>query len=76
MGWWKQSAEGHSFAEDNELSWGDGPADIMGPALDRIFAEFKAKYGRKPTVEELQAGVMFSARPMLVEEVAEVSIST
>lgn len=65
MGWWKQDTEGHSFVEESELRWGDGPADIMGPALGAIFTQFQEKYGRKPTEEELKAGLMFSARWML-----------
>ena len=69
MGWWKQDDEGHSFAMESELRWGDGPADVMGPAIDEIIRHFEAKYDRKPTMDELKAGVMFSARPLLAEAV-------
>ena len=65
MGWWKQS---NSFAKESELIWGDGPADIMGPALDKIFQQFQEAYERKPTEAELKAGLMFSARRMLADE--------
>lgn len=65
MGWWIQNPEGHSLQCEGDLKWGDGPADIMGPALDQIFAEFREAYGRDPVEAELKAGIMFSARPML-----------
>ena len=75
MGWWKQDTEGLSFAlderSDSELRWGDAPADIMGSALVRIFAEFQEAYRRKPTEAELKAGLMFSARPLLADEVTQ-----
>ena len=56
------------MAGERGLMWGGGPADIMGPALDKIFAEFEEVCHRKPTAAELRAGIMFSARPMLKDE--------
>lgn len=58
MGWWNQSTEGASFA--GELTWGDGPADILGDALAKIDDEFMREWGRTPTADELKAGLLFS----------------
>ena len=68
MGWWRQTLDGRSLACEGELKWGDGPADIMEPALNSIFRQFQQSYERNPTAEELKAGIMFSARPMLERE--------
>jgi hypothetical protein len=62
MGWWQQDSEGRSFAKDEdgpEMIWGDGPADIMADACDAIVREFQRDWGRKPTKEELVAGLKF-----------------
>ena len=67
MGWWKQDDEGNSFAMESDLIWGDGPADVLDPALESIFAQFQEARGRKPTEAELKAGLMFSARRLLNE---------
>lgn len=69
MGWWNQDAEGHSLIpEETGLVWGDGPADVMGAALDEIVALFEAVVGRKPTMDELKGGLLFSARSYLEDE--------
>jgi hypothetical protein len=60
MGWWEQDEEGNSFALGSGLMWGDGPADIMGDAIDRIVDEFMEAAGRRPTVTELKAGLLFT----------------
>ena len=43
---------------------GDGPADIMGTALDEITEEFNKAWGRNPCYEELLACFNFCANPM------------
>ena len=65
MGYWSQGEDGHSFALDSELIWGDSPADIMGAALKEIIAVFQHDRGRPPTQAELNAGLLFSSRPQL-----------
>jgi hypothetical protein len=61
MGWWRAGADGSSLhAEETGLVWGDGPADIMDDAIDKITDEFQAAYGRKPSRIELEAGLQFS----------------
>lgn len=68
MGWWRATKDGGSLAmEETGLIWGDGPADVMGPALDAIIAQFEMEWNRKPTMDELISGVIFSARPLLEE---------
>lgn len=62
MGWWTQNEQGHSFAhaEEEEMLWGDGPADVMDIALAAIANEFEQAQGRGPTDAELRAGLEFS----------------
>jgi len=55
MGYW----------EDNEnRTWGDGPADIFGEAVDQAIAEFTEDVGRAPTKAELRAGLEFTLGAM------------
>ena len=64
MGWWEQDREGHSFVETpDKLLWGDGPADIVGDALDAIIAEFANDLERRPTKAEIRAGLVFFLGP-------------
>ena len=65
MGYWKHGEDGHSFALDSELIWGDSPADIMGLAVKKIIAVFQRDRGRLPTQAELNAGLLFSSRTAL-----------
>lgn len=65
MGYWSQGEDGHSFALNSELIWGDQPADIMGAALEEIIAVFQRDRERPPTQAELNAGLLFSSRPQL-----------
>jgi hypothetical protein len=65
MGYWKQGEDGHSFALDSELIWGDAPADIMGAALEEIISVFQRDRDRPPTQAELNAGLLFSSRSAL-----------
>ena len=62
MGYWKQGEDGHSFALDSELIWGDQPADIMGAAIKEIISVFQRDRERLPTQAELNAGLLFSSR--------------
>lgn len=67
MGWWSSGEDGASFA-NSELIWGDGPADIMDNALDKIVKEFQEDWQRKPTRKELIAGLLFSINVDYPEE--------
>lgn len=63
MGWWTQNEKGHSFAHhagEDELMWGDGPADVMDSALAAIAEEFERGFGRRPKKAEVRAGLEFS----------------
>lgn len=61
MGWWQATEGGASLAlEDTGLLWGDGPADVLDRAIDEIVVEFEQAQGRKPTNDELLAGLRFS----------------
>lgn len=51
MGWWKQATD---------AVWGDGPADIFDTAIAEIVSEFEAEWDRKPTRDEIRAGLEFS----------------
>jgi hypothetical protein len=67
MGWWDADEKGNSFAQGG-LTWGDGPADVIDEALERIDTLFEQAWQRKPTLAEVQAGLMFSARVRYYEE--------
>ena len=71
MGYWKHGEDGHSFAEDSELVWGDSPADIMGAALEDIIKVFQRDWKRPPTQAELNAGLLFSSRSALEKAAKE-----
>lgn len=63
MGWWTQNTEGHSFTtneDGTELWWGDAPADALDNAIDEIVAAFEGSFGRRPTKDEVRAGLEFS----------------
>src|SRR4051812_2636262 len=63
MGYWATDPEGHSFVTkgaDVKMIWGDAPADVMDEALAKIVKIFQEDVGRKPTMEELIAGVRFA----------------
>ncbi len=63
MGWWNQTKEGESFATDDSLLWGDGPADVFDNAIREIVAQFEDKGygpGRRPLKQEIVSGLMFS----------------
>lgn len=61
MGWWNAKANGASLqSDDTGILWGDGPADLMGDAVDRIVEEFERCVERRPTKVELRAGLEFT----------------
>jgi len=66
MGYWTTARDGTSFALDlhadgSPLMWGDSPADLMDEVLQQIITVFKEDVGRAPSLEELIAGLRFSA---------------
>lgn len=42
------------------MVWGDGPADVVDEAIDRIRELFLEEWGRYPTQAEIVAGIKFS----------------
>ena len=73
MGWWKiNSVEKGGIAcdtkEGQELYNGDGPADLMGEALDKIAHEYQISFGRYPKREELLACFNFCSNPFVKED--------
>jgi hypothetical protein len=71
MGYWSTNSQGHSFIEPHieggDMMWGDAPADAMDDALDEIIKAFRSDLGRAPSLEELKAGLLFSAQSALDE---------
>ncbi len=66
MGYWNTGRDGASFVLDlhqdgTPMTWGDAPADVMDTALQEIIGVFKEDLGRAPSLEELIAGLRFSA---------------
>src|SRR5688500_13900978 len=55
MGWW--SCKGGVI--------GDGPADLLGDALDEIVGEYQEEHGRPPTLGELAQLIEFCTRGKL-----------
>lgn len=72
MGYWQTNEHGHSFAQgidgDEPMLWGDAPADVMDEALAQIIAAFRSDLGRAPSLEELKAGLLFSAPTALEDD--------
>lgn len=64
MGYWEMDDEGHSFVAgdepDNQMIWGDQPADIVGRALAQIKVDFIRHLGRMPSQREIIAGLKFT----------------
>lgn len=61
MGYWNQSAEGHSLLpEATGLVWGDAPADVIGNAIDEVVEAFERDLGRRPKKAEIEAGIKFT----------------
>jgi len=63
MGWWGTNEAGQVIlpVADSEMVWGDEPADKFDEALDLIDRAFLREVGRKPTMAEVKAGLLFSA---------------
>lgn len=49
---------------DADTLWGDRPADIFDEALRQITVDFLQNFDRKPTKDELRAGLEFSLRAL------------
>jgi len=83
MGWWKIrdiesgriDPRGHEIKEmadvNSALYNGDGPADVMGPAIRKIADMYRESWGRGPKIEELHACLNFCANPWVNEGVFE-----
>lgn len=62
MGWWNAAPNGASLlTEETGLVWGDGPADSLDFAIDDVVKSYQERLGRKPTVDELTAGLLCCA---------------
>lgn len=77
MGWWSITDDraGISFLsgepeEKTGMHMGDGPADIMGEAVNEIVELYKQSFQRKPYMRELIAAVEFVAGSHELQETA------
>ncbi len=76
MGWWTITEDspglnflsGRPLDEDTGLYNGDGPADIMGCAVDELVALFEESWERKPYMVEVRAAVEFASGHQELEE--------
>jgi len=60
MGWWTiSSVKGGGIGTSGKLVNGDGPADILGAAIDNVILEYEEAWGRLPCMEEIQAAFNF-----------------
>jgi len=62
VGWWHISNDGSGgfgYTEPGDLCNGDKPADILGPAVDKVIKAYEKAWGRKPFREELLAALDF-----------------
>ena len=64
MGWWSITDESGGISPYGNVGLcnGDGPADILDDAIERVIKEYEESWGRKPYIEELQAAWNFSTR--------------
>ena len=78
MGWWSITAkrsglpltdllEGRESEKSGMVS-GDGPADIMGPAVDKLIALYEKEWGRKPYKQELLSVLNFVSGPYKLKD--------
>lgn len=69
MGWWHAGESGgiaglqNADAEDEGPLVGDGPADVLGDALQEVIQCYRRGLGRSPTVEELDLCWKFVTGP-------------
>jgi hypothetical protein len=65
MGWWGIEDESAPSLLDSlgrgALVIGDGPADIMYAAVEKIVEEYEREWDRKPRLRELRAVLNFVA---------------
>jgi hypothetical protein len=58
----------HWIDSSRDMVWGDAPADSMDHALIEIIATFRRDVGRAPSLDELLAGLKFSAKTALEDD--------
>lgn len=74
MGYWEMGEGGGSFVAgddpENQMMWGDEPADIVGEALQKIKVAFLRDLGRMPSRKEIINGLKFTTAALegLAEE--------
>lgn len=60
MGYWNATMAGESLVPiDTGVYWGDTPADILAEAIQQIDAAFQRDLGKRVSLAELQAGLLF-----------------
>lgn len=68
MGYWEHGEDGSSFVAgedpDNQLIWGDEPADIVDDAIWQITIAFARDVGRMPSKKEIIAGIKFTTNAL------------
>jgi hypothetical protein len=70
MGWWAITGPDGGLLTrglPTGMYNGDGPADILEPALKKVIEEYQVEWGRKPFLEEVQAALNFVACLHLLE---------
>ncbi len=65
--WLVETGQISTGFQDTGLYGGDGPADVLGPALDEIARLYLDAWGRWPTMAELQACFNFVTNPFVDE---------
>lgn len=66
-GWWSIDKNGKMVSKEDteeQLYIGDGPADIMGNAIEKIFYEYIRAFKRPPKRKEIQAVFNFCSNPV------------
>ena len=66
MGWWSIATD-----KEPEAVNGDGPADILGAAFDKVVKEWENEWGRKPTQYELLSACQFASGHLELEDTGE-----
>lgn len=72
MGYWPMGGGGLSFMKedpDNQMMWGDEPADAVAEAIIKIKIAFVRDLGRMPSKREIIEGMKFTTD--LLDELAE-----